>query len=305
MGRRGAFLLRNGMTICAALAGVFAVLIPPALADPVGLSFPDLPSPPAVSGLIGMPQVYVKGRRQHLDLVRREAERRRLPPDVADAVAQVESAYNPKAVGDVGEIGLMQVRPGTAHMLGHRGSVEALFEPETNIRFGVAYLSRAWELSGGNLCRALMKYRAGHGEERMTALSVEYCRRARIHLASIGSPLAGAPLPAASVLKGSSSRTSKVSIGSPLASGRLPAGFASKASAWHTSKVARQTRSRVAWAALGACAETMPSATMPGPGASRAARETRSREIWAAHEARMLAIQERLLARRPLVPACM
>src|SRR4029453_10151459 len=35
-----------------------------------------------------------------------------------------------------------------------------------------------------------MKYRAGWGEERMSPLSVEYCRRARSHLAAIGSPLA-------------------------------------------------------------------------------------------------------------------
>ena len=287
----GAFLLRNKITICTALVGVFAVLILPALADPPALpSFPDLPPPPAVSGLIGMPQVYAKGRRQHLALIRREAERRMLPPDVADAVAQVESAYNPRAVGDVGEIGLMQVRPGTAHMLGHRGSVEALFEPETNVRLGVAYLSRAWELTGGNLCRALMKYRAGHGEEKMTALSVDYCRRARIHLASIGSPLAGAALPAASTVKAGAAH---------------PAASAVRVSASRVSRMARQTRSRVAWAALEPCTEPMPSAAaMPGMGASRAARETRSREIWAAHEARMLAIQERLLTARPLVPTC-
>jgi hypothetical protein len=41
-----------------------------------------------------------------------------------------------------------------------------------------------------------MKYRAGHGEERMSERSVEYCRRARAHLAAIGSPLANAPVPA-------------------------------------------------------------------------------------------------------------
>jgi hypothetical protein len=37
-----------------------------------------------------------------------------------------------------------------------------------------------------------MKYRAGHGEEVMSARSSEYCRRARSHLAWLGSPLAGA-----------------------------------------------------------------------------------------------------------------
>src|SRR5918997_6745558 len=89
----------------------------------------------------------------------------------------------------------MQVRPETAAMLGHRGGITALFEPETNVRLGVMYLARAWQLADGDLCRALMKYRAGWGEERMTPLSVEYCRRVRSHLAAIGSPLAQGALP--------------------------------------------------------------------------------------------------------------
>ena len=40
-----------------------------------------------------------------------------------------------------------------------------------------------------------MKYRAGHGEERFSERSVEYCRRARAHLASLGAPLANSPPP--------------------------------------------------------------------------------------------------------------
>jgi hypothetical protein len=83
----------------------------------------------------------------------------------------------------------MQILPSTATMLGFEGSRADLSEPKTNIHFGVKYLAKAWQLSNGNLCRALMKYRAGHGEERFTPLSVEYCRRAREHLANIGAAL--------------------------------------------------------------------------------------------------------------------
>jgi hypothetical protein len=253
------------MTFRAALMCAFAELTSPALANPPAPpSFPDLPPPPAIEGLIGMPQAYVRGRRVHLALVRREAKRQGLPPDVADAVAQVESAYNPGAVGGVGEIGLMQVRPETALLLGHRGSVEALFEPEMNVRYGVTYLSRAWKLAGGDLCRALMKYRAGHDEERMTTLSVEYCRRALIHLAAIGSPLAGARLPAAA-----------------------PAAFAAADGAPRISPEAR--------------ARAMPPVAVLPRVTSRTARETRSRQIWAAHDARMRAIRERLLPGRLLI----
>src|SRR5215218_5784734 len=79
----------------------------------------------------------------------------------------------------MGEVGLMQIRPRTAALLGYNGKAADLFVPETNVRLGVAYLARAWQLAKGDVCRALMKYRAGWGEERMTPLSVEYCRRVR------------------------------------------------------------------------------------------------------------------------------
>jgi hypothetical protein len=82
-------------------------------------------------------------------------------------------------------------------MLGHTGSSFDLLKPEVNIRYGVRYLAQAWRLANGDLCRTLMKYRSGHGEERMSALSVQYCARARGHLAKVGSSYANAPVPTA------------------------------------------------------------------------------------------------------------
>jgi hypothetical protein len=179
----------------------------PSARSSVDQALSSLPLPPDVppateaafrsSSEQASPPSHPRGRSQYLALITREAERRGLPPAVADAVAMVESAYSPGAVGGVGEVGLMQVRPTTAAMLGYKGSLTGLFDPETNIQYGVAYLAEAWRLTGGQLCQTLMKYRAGHGEERMTQRSVEYCARARLHLASIGSPLAKAPVPPA------------------------------------------------------------------------------------------------------------
>jgi Transglycosylase SLT domain len=125
-------------------------------------------------------------------LIKREAEKNGLPPDIADAVAAIESGYDPDAIGGVGEIGLMQVRPGTAAMLGFKGELAELARPDVNIHYGVTYLGEAWRLANGDLCRALMKYRAGHGAEIMTALSMTYCGRARAHLVAAGSPFAAA-----------------------------------------------------------------------------------------------------------------
>ena len=137
-------------------------------------------------------------------IIERETAKTGLPADIAEAVVFVESGYNPAVIGSVGEIGLMQVRPETAAMLGFRGSDAELAEPDVNIHYGVLYLSRAWRLAGGDICRALMKYRAGHGEEEMTPRSHVYCNRARNRLVAVNSKAlsteaAAAPEPAPQV----------------------------------------------------------------------------------------------------------
>jgi soluble lytic murein transglycosylase-like protein len=134
--------------------------------------------------------VEASARNFYRALIKQEAEKNGLPPDIADAVAAIESGYDPGAVGGVGEIGLMQVRPETAAMMGFKGDTAELAKPDVNIHYGVTYLGQAWRLANGDLCRALMKYRAGHGEEMMSALSANYCGRARAHLAAVGSPFA-------------------------------------------------------------------------------------------------------------------
>ena len=124
-------------------------------------------------------------------MVRAEAEARGMPPEVAEAVAQVESGYDPRAVGGVGEIGLMQVLPSTARMLGFSEPLPRLFDPATNVRYGVRYLSEAWRLTGQDICGAVMKYRAGHGETRYSRRSVAYCERVREILAARGFKVTG------------------------------------------------------------------------------------------------------------------
>lgn len=124
-------------------------------------------------------------------LIAKEAERHGLAPAIAEAVMAVESGFNPDAIGGSGEIGLMQVMPPTARMLGFAGSNAELAVPETNIRYGVTYLAQAWRLAGGDICTATMKYRAGHGETRFSYLSVQYCVAVRGKLAALGFPVTG------------------------------------------------------------------------------------------------------------------
>jgi soluble lytic murein transglycosylase-like protein len=98
-----------------------------------------------------------------------------VPVELAHAVVKVESNFNPKARGRAGEVGLMQIKPATARMMGYKGSVKDLYKPETNIEFGMKYLGAAHELGGGKTCGTILKYNAGHGAKRMNPVSKRYC----------------------------------------------------------------------------------------------------------------------------------
>ncbi|WP_394886154.1 lytic transglycosylase domain-containing protein (plasmid) [Mesorhizobium sp. AaZ16] len=108
-----------------------------------------------------------------------EAKQLGLPPQFATAVMEIESGFNPGAKGKAGEIGLMQVMPSTARMLGFHGDSDQLADPAINIALGVRYLAEAHRLAGGDLCTSVMKYRAGHRETRFSARSIAYCLQAR------------------------------------------------------------------------------------------------------------------------------
>ncbi|ODN68979.1 hypothetical protein A6302_03703 [Methylobrevis pamukkalensis] len=44
-----------------------------------------------------------------------------------------------------------------------------LYEPETNLHWGMTYLAGAYRLAGGDTCGAVLRYNAGHYAKRMTA----------------------------------------------------------------------------------------------------------------------------------------
>jgi soluble lytic murein transglycosylase-like protein len=108
-------------------------------------------------------------------LIIKYAKQYNVPAELAQAVVRVESNFNPNARGSAGEIGLMQIKPATARMMGYSGTSKGLFDPETNIRFGMKYLAAAHELGGGETCDTILKYNAGHGATRMNPVSKAYC----------------------------------------------------------------------------------------------------------------------------------
>jgi soluble lytic murein transglycosylase-like protein len=123
------------------------------------------------------------GRPYHAVIARYAAEYG-VPVSLAHAVISVESNYQPNSTGSAGEVGLMQIKPATARGLGYSGSVAALYNPETNIRFGMKYLAMAHQLGGGTTCGTILKYNAGHGASRMNPVSKAYCGKVQRLLAS-------------------------------------------------------------------------------------------------------------------------
>ena len=91
------------------------------------------------------------------DMVRNLAPKYRLDPDLVLAVIEAESNFNPNALSPKNAQGLMQLIPATAVRFG----VENVWDPEQNLRGGMAYLRWLLDQFDGDIELALAGYNAG------------------------------------------------------------------------------------------------------------------------------------------------
>ncbi|MDY6920337.1 MAG: lytic transglycosylase domain-containing protein [Pseudomonadota bacterium] len=93
-------------------------------------------------------------------LIVEEALRQDVAPELALAVARVESNFNANARSHAGARGVMQIMPATA--LGEFGvQAHRLYEPELNIRIGIQYLRQLLDRYDQDEALALSHYNGG------------------------------------------------------------------------------------------------------------------------------------------------
>ena len=114
----------------------------------------------------GSPEAYAA-------LIATHASANGIPVELARAVVRHESNFNPRVTGRAGEIGLMQIKLQTARGIGYTGSRKGLYDPATNIKWGMKYLGQAQRLAGGSQCGTLSRYNGGLYNKRMIK---GYCR---------------------------------------------------------------------------------------------------------------------------------
>ena len=112
---------------------------------------------PARAVLAGASRVARVRRPSIAALLDAAARRYRLDPRLVREVAWQESGFDPRSVSDKGAMGVMQLMPETARILG----VTDPFDPRQNIDGGARYLRDLLHLYRGNIRLSLAAYNAG------------------------------------------------------------------------------------------------------------------------------------------------
>lgn len=123
-------------------------------------------------------KTYVSSERFRA-ITEEKAKKHNIDSKLVKAVIKAESNWNPNAVSPKGAMGLMQLMPSTASIMG----VSNPFNPEDNIEGGIRYLKYLLQKFNGNLTLALAAYNAGPKlVERIKSVpsipeTVEYVKR--------------------------------------------------------------------------------------------------------------------------------
>ncbi len=100
--------------------------------------------------------------RDNIDaLIAEHARANKVPAEFVHRVVKRESNYNSRAKGG-SALGLMQIKHATARGLGYSGDAAGLYDPDTNLKYGIAYLAGAYRAAKGDLEQAYRYYNRGY-----------------------------------------------------------------------------------------------------------------------------------------------
>lgn len=99
-------------------------------------------------------------------IIAREADKHNIDPVLVVSLIYVESSFNRKALSNKNAKGLMQLLPDTAEYIKRKSRKDVddaknLFDVETNIKLGIAYLDYLITKTNGNVEYALIAYNMG------------------------------------------------------------------------------------------------------------------------------------------------
>lgn len=101
-------------------------------------------------------------------IIARESDKHNIDPVLVVSLIYVESSFNRKALSNKNAKGLMQLLPDTAEYIKRKANKDVddpknLFDVETNIKLGIAYLDYLITKTKGNVEYALIAYNMGPG----------------------------------------------------------------------------------------------------------------------------------------------
>lgn len=113
-----------------------------------------------------LPKQYKKLAPQITKTLIEEAIKANFDPVFVMAIIETESAFNPKAKGPFGEIGLMQLKADTAAWIAKKNDIpfkgaKSLEYPSLNIQIGVAYMTYLRDTFGGSAFKYVSAYNMG------------------------------------------------------------------------------------------------------------------------------------------------
>ena len=103
------------------------------------------------------------------NIVDKYAKQYNMDASLAAGIIFTESGFTPNAKSHRGAIGLMQIMPETGEWIAHNindknYSTAKLYDPETNIHYGMWYLSFLMKEFNNNEILVAAAYNAGHGQ---------------------------------------------------------------------------------------------------------------------------------------------